>query len=321
MFTGDYVVEPAGGQFTFSTAASDAISTAPGFEATANIRVGIARIFGSQIDINAIEGRASKVLELDWKAGSQRLLDNLGANEVIVDNDYAESHDLKLGSPVPLVTPTGETLDLKVAGIFEPPPGGSPFFPVTLAAQRFDKAFENPQNEFSLVKMKGGDSPANSKALENALKNFPNARSQTRAEWVDSLIDDLNQVLMILYVLLAFSVLISFFGIVNTLVLTVFERTRELGMLRAVGMTRRQARRMIRQESVITSLIGAFLGIALGLVFGALLVGRIEEFEFTVPMSQLVLFAIAAVIVGVVAAILPARRAARLNVLEALQYE
>jgi len=128
-------------------------------------------------------------------------------------------------------------------------------------------------------------------------------------------------VLAMLYVLLGFSVIVSLFGMVNTMVLSVFERTREIGMLRALGMTRRQVRRMIRHESVITASIGGVLGIALGIALGALLVARVDFIDFTLPVGQLVVFAIAAIVVGLLAAIFPARRAARLNVLEALQYE
>ena len=124
-----------------------------------------------------------------------------------------------------------------------------------------------------------------------------------------------------LYVLLALSVIVSLFGIVNTLVLTVFERTRELGMLRAVGMTRRQTRRMIRHESVITALMGGVIGILLGIVLGALLIVRVDEIDFSLPVVQLIIFAVATILVGMLAAIFPARRAARRNVLEALQYE
>jgi ABC-type antimicrobial peptide transport system permease subunit len=170
--------------------------------------------------------------------------------------------------------------------------------------------------------MRGGDTEQNTEALEASLgTDFPNAKVQTRDEFVDNQIEGLNQVLNILYVLLALSVIVSLFGIVNTLVLTVFERTRELGMLRAIGMTRRQVRRMIRHESVITAMIGGTLGIILGVVLGALLIARVDFIEFSLPTSQIVTFAILAVVVGIIAAIFPARRAARLDPLEALQYE
>ena len=121
--------------------------------------------------------------------------------------------------------------------------------------------------------------------------------------------------------LLALSVVVSLFGIVNTLVLTVFERTRELGMLRAIGLTRRQVKRMIRHESVITALIGAVIGILLGLGLASLLAARLDEISFAVPGGQLVIFAVVSVVVGIFAAIWPASRAAKLNPLEALQYE
>ena len=144
---------------------------------------------------------------------------------------------------------------------------------------------------------------------------------QTKKEFIDNQISGLNAVLNVLYVLLALSVIVSLFGIINTLVLTVFERTRELGMLRAIGMTRRQVRRMIRAESVIVALMGGVIGIVLGLVLGALLAVRIDFIVFALPWKQVIVFAIAAVVVGLLAAIFPARRAGKLNVLEALQYE
>jgi ABC-type antimicrobial peptide transport system permease subunit len=169
--------------------------------------------------------------------------------------------------------------------------------------------------------MEGGETDANTATLDEALAAFPNAKAQTRQEFIDNQISGLSAILNILYVLLALSIVVSLFGIVNTLVLTVFERTREIGMLRAIGMTRRQVRRMIRHESVITSLIGAAIGIALGLVLAALLIARVDFIDFSFPTSQVIVFAIAAVLVGVLAAIFPARRAAKLNPLEALHYE
>ncbi len=144
---------------------------------------------------------------------------------------------------------------------------------------------------------------------------------QTREQFIDNQISGLSSVLNILYVLLALSVLVSLFGIVNTLVLTVFERTREIGMLRAIGMTRRQTRRMIRHESVITALIGAAIGIVLGLILAGLLIAKLDFVDFAFPLFQVIVFAVAAVIVGVLAAIFPARRAAKLNPLEALRHE
>jgi putative ABC transport system permease protein len=208
-----------------------------------------------------------------------------------------------------------------VRGIFVPPNDRSPFGPVTFSAERFDELYDSPMNLFSFVQMRGGVTEANTAALESALEDFPNAKSQTKGEFVDNQISFLSAILNILYVLLALSVIVSLFGIVNTLVLTVFERTRELGMLRAIGMTRRQTRRMIRHESVITALMGGVLGIVLGLALGALLVARVEFIVFSLPTVQLVVFAVAAVVVGIVAAIFPARRAAKLDPLEALQYE
>jgi putative ABC transport system permease protein len=169
--------------------------------------------------------------------------------------------------------------------------------------------------------MEGGETDANQTALDQSLSTFPNAKAQTRQEFVDNQISGLSSVLNILYVLLALSVLVSFFGIINTLILTVFERTREIGMLRAVGMTRRQVRRLIRHESVVTALIGAAIGIVLGIVLAGLLIARVDFIQFSLPVTQLIVFAIAAVIVGIVAAIFPARRAAKLNPLEALHYE
>jgi putative ABC transport system permease protein len=145
----------------------------------------------------------------------------------------------------------------------------------------------------------------------------------TRGEWIDWQDSEIGQFLTFLYVLLALSVIVSIFGMINTLVLSMYERTRELGMLRAVGMTRRQTRRMVRHESIITALIGAALGLPLGVFLAALVTQALSmyDLQLSVPLDQLLIFAIIAIVVGVIAALLPARRAARLNVLEALQYE
>ncbi len=146
---------------------------------------------------------------------------------------------------------------------------------------------------------------------------------KTVGEFTTDYATDLSTILNLLYVLLALSVVVSVFGMVNTMVLAVHERTREIGMLRAVGMTRRQARRMVRGESVITALIGAALGMPLGIAVAALVTGSLSEWgvEMALPAGALVVFALVAVAVGILAAIAPARRASRLDPLVALQYE
>jgi putative ABC transport system permease protein len=192
---------------------------------------------------------------------------------------------------------------------------------VTISATRFDQLYTNPQNVFTFINMRGGVNAVNTRALHAALRGFPDAKLQTKSQFKKNQLQGLTLLLNLLYVLLSLSIIVSLFGIVNTLVLTVFERTRELGMLRAVGMTRRQIKAMVRQESVITALLGAAFGIPIGIVL-ALMVGvAIKYAAFTVPVATLVVFVIAAIIAGLIAAIFPARRAARLNVLAALQYE
>ena len=189
---------------------------------------------------------------LDWTDGSQDVLANLGEDGAFVDDGFAEDHDLTVGSRVPVTFPSGNTRSFTIDGIFDPPTGGSPFGQVTVSEQAWDAEVERPTNLYSFIDMEGGESDASLAALETVLDDFPNAKVATREEFIDNQISGLSSILNILYVLLALSILVSLFGIVNTLVLTVFERTREIGMLRAIGMTRRQVRRMIRHESVIT---------------------------------------------------------------------
>ena len=317
----DYAVTAQNNFSPIPAAVGEHIAEVPGVEAVGDVRTGEAQAFGKPFFATAVSPDLSTMLDMDWKEGAEDVLAQLGDDGAVVDDGYASDHELRRGSPIRLTFANGDKQTYKVEGIFDPPPGGSPFGNVTISSAAWDKHTENPRNLFSFVRMQGGQTEANQAELEQALKEFPNAKAQTRSEFIDNQIAGLSAILNILYVLLALSVVVSLFGIVNTLVLTVFERTREIGMLRAIGMTRRQVRRMIRHESVITALIGGFLGIILGVVLGALLVARIDFIDFTLPVASLIVFTIATIAVGIIAAVWPARRAARLNVLEALQYE
>ena len=317
----DYAITAQNNFSPIPIAASEAVAETPGVRFVANVRTGEALVNGSTIFMTAINPPGALVFNLDWVEGSNAVMATLGPDGAFVDEDYAEDNGLSVGSTVGVTFVTGETKPFTIKGVFDPPTGGSPFGNVTISESAWDTANPQPKNLYSFVQMQGGVSDANQATLDEALVDFPNAKAQTKDEFVDNQISGLSAVLNILYVLLALSVIVSLFGIVNTLVLTVFERTREIGMLRAVGMTRRQVRRMIRHESVITALIGAIIGIILGLVLGALLISRVDFLVFSLPVAQLIIFTVAAVIVGIVAAIFPARRAAKLDPLEALQYE
>jgi putative ABC transport system permease protein len=321
IWNADYAITAQNNFAPIPPAAGNAVAKAPGVESVANVRVGDVAAYGKSFFATAVNPPASAIFVLDWKQGSQRTMATLGDNGAFTDKDYAKSHKLHLGSPVAITFANGKKQAFVIKGIFAPPPGGSPFGKLTISQAAWDRYNQNPRNLYSFVRMRGGENAGNLATLQQVLDKYPVAKVSNRKQFIDNQISGLTSTLNILYVLLALSVIVSVFGIVNTLVLTVFERTREIGMLRAVGMTRRQVRRMIRHESVITALIGGVLGIILGVVLGGLLAVRVQFIQFSLPVGSLIVFAVLAIVVGVLAAIFPARRAARLNVLEALQYE
>ncbi|HWX08710.1 MAG TPA: FtsX-like permease family protein [Gaiellaceae bacterium] len=321
LFRADYALTSQNGFTPTSIASEQALRKVPGVLVVSGVRAGAAQAFGKRINVTGVEPNVSKTIKVDWQSGDATVPARLGLDGAFVSKDYAKSHHLTVGSPIALKTPSNTTLNLHIVGIFAPPKGGSPFGNVTISAQRFDREYPSPQNLFAFVDVQGGATKETTARLTRALANFPDAKIQTKDAFTKNQERGINLLLTLLYVLLSLSVVISLIGIVNTLVLTVFERTRELGMLRAVGMTSRQVRRMIRHESIITSLLGATLGIPVGIVL-ALLVGKAIKYPaFTIPWGTLIVFLIAAVVAGVGTAIIPARRAGRLNILEALSYE
>jgi len=317
----DYAVTSQNNYTPIPISVGKALRKAPNATEVVGVRAGEAKFLGAKHYLTGLDPGASKVFSVDWVQGSPSVMDTLGADGAFVDNDYAGNHNLALESTIDILFPDNRTRPFVVKGIFDPPTGGSPFGTVTISSATFDQMFQQPKDLFVFVKAKGGETPENTAILEKALAGFPNAKLQNREEFKDNQASGINQILNILYVLLALSVIVSLFGIINTLVLTVFERTREIGMLRAVGTTRWQVRAMVTLESVVTTLMGAAVGIVLGIVLAALLIYRVDFLTLAWPIGSLVMFAIVAVIVGIIAAVLPARRAAHLNVLEALHYE
>jgi putative ABC transport system permease protein len=322
LFVADYALTAGFEPVSDKVAAS--ARSAPGVEALSEVRGADAKRDGDTIHVTGVDANLTKVVNMKWASGDSSVPAQLGSNGAFITDRYAEDNELSVGSPVTVKTPTGATLSLRVKGIFDEPKGGSPFGAgVAISKETFDGAFASHDNDLTLLNVSGEPSDANTAALERSVSAYPDVEVQTRDEFKDSQLSEIKQILNILYLLLGLSVIVSLFGVVNTLVLSVFERTRELGMLRAIGMTRRQVRRMIRHESIVTALIGAALGIAVGMFLAIITTLALSKYGivFAVPVGTLVVFVGIAILAGMLAAILPARRASRLNVLEALQYE
>jgi len=317
--TADWVVTSQNGWSAFPAGAGRAVAKAPGVTLASDIRSDRGRIGKANVTVNGVEpSTIAHVYHFDWKQGSNATLASLNDGGAILKQRFAKKHHLAVGDAFTLRSPDGRPVRLTVSGIVQPPQVTEVLGGVVVSRATFDRTFARPANSLTLI-----DGSPTQAGLDRALAAFPDAKAQTRAEYVKAQSSFINTMLNLLYVLLALSVIVSLFGMLNTLVLSVFERTRELGMLRAVGMTRRQARRMVRHESVITALIGAGLGLPLGIMLAAAVTHALGKYgvTFSLPVASLVVFTVAAMIAGVLAAIAPARRASRLNVLEALQYE
>ena len=320
---GDVVVESA--QFTRLPAATvPAIAHAPGISSAAAIYTDTMQLAnGSQHTVIGLDPRSfTNEWKVRWIAGSDATVGSLGTDGFIIDQDLARSLHLHVGSRVTMEGRTGKRIAVTMRGIYDG--HDSPMNGFAVSTSAFDRISTNRDADLVIAKTAPGVSAQTGvDRVEHALAAFPTTNVYTSTQYTGSQQRQLNPVLYLIYALLSMSVIISLFGIVNTLVLSVFERTREIGMLRAIGLTRRQTRRMVRYESVITALIGAVLGIGVGLFFGWVMAEGLADqgVAFSVPAGQLAVFVVMAGVAGVLAAILPARRAARLDVLQALQYE
>jgi putative ABC transport system permease protein len=314
----DYVVTSESGFDTIPAAVGASVARAQGVRSVSAVRRDEAKAFGKKVNVDGIAPTFTETVDLPFEKGSEAVIPRLGRSGALVTKSFADAHDLKVGSALTLTTSAGRRIVAEVAGITKPK--SELTGDVSLSQAAFDSSFPRPSDLFVFVRTADGANATTTAAIDRAVAGFPDVDARTRSAWLDFRGKDMAQFLNLLYVLLALSVIVSLFGMVNALVLSVFERTREIGMMRAVGMTRRQVRRMVRHESVITALIGAGLGLPLGLVVAAAMMGALST-GFVPPVPALVVFTLVAILAGILAAIAPARRASKLNVLRALHYE
>jgi putative ABC transport system permease protein len=294
-------------------------------QAVSSIRFETGRIVGESgnTGVTGVDADTVRdVLTLNWDEGSDALLTELGTDRAVISNEFADSHDLAVGDTLRLTTPRGNEASYEITGIYDSAAGvvGG----VVVSNQSLVTAWDANDVAFALVAAAPGTNPESLKRAEqSALAEFPTAKPQTIEDFKEEQNRQVDGLVGLVYALLSLSVLVALLGIVNTLALSVHERTRELGMLRAVGMSRRQVRKMVRGESVITAFIGAALGTVLGIAFAALLSRPLadEGFVFEIPIGTLVAVAILASVAGVLAGWSPARRAAKVDVLRAVTTE
>jgi putative ABC transport system permease protein len=304
----------------FEAAEGDALSRVPGVKTASHVRIDKALVAGKEQDVTGVDpATVARFYTFKWTKGTDAAVGQLANGGALVTKTYAHDQNLTVGQRLSIQTASGDKRTVVVRGIYDPPQIQPMLGPITIGQQTFDGAFPQPKNRFTFLDA----GPGANHALTVAAGEFTDAAVHTGDAFAKDYTKGFSSFLNFLYVLLAFSVVVSLFGMVNTLVLTVFERTRELGMLRTIGMTRRQARRMIRHESIITALIGAALGLPLGIFLAMLATQAMSQYDIaiSIPVPELVAFTVVAILAGLGAAVMPARRASRLNVLDALHYE
>jgi putative ABC transport system permease protein len=305
--------------------AADTVANVDGVSSVSPVRfsTGILKGDGGNTAVTGIDpATVNSVLKLKWDRGNADSLSSLTDSQVLLDWNWAKSHDVGVGGKVEFTTPAGRQATYDVTGTFKSQAGLTA--PVILSAGTLEAQWDSKNLAFVMA---AGDPGVNQEELarraDTALKTFPQTDALSIDQFKDKQAQAVNQLLGLVFALLALSVIVALLGIVNTLALSVHERTRELGMLRAVGMSRWQVRRMVTIESVITAGIGAILGTVLGVVFSIIVSRPLadEGFVFVLPIAWLIVFFVLAAIAGVVASIPPARRASRVDVLRAVTTE
>jgi len=323
-FSGGLVIQNTDGFSPIPAGIVGAAEKVPGVESVQSISSSKAQFLGGgDVQVTAPSADIEDAVNIEWKAGGPSALRQLGDREAVVSDDFASSHDLEVGDSFKLLTAQDYKPEFEVAGEFDSKLGVLGSVLVTQPAMA--REFGQRQDTTDFVVVESGADPETvqavlSKGVEIA---FPIAEVLNQGELKEQREEQIDQLVNLFYALLILAIVISLFGIANTLALSIHERTRELGMLRAIGMSRRQVRTMVRYEAVITALIGAILGVVLGVIFAVLIAQPLkgEGFTLSFPIGTLITLLILGGLAGVLAAILPARRAARLDVLQSLQYE
>jgi putative ABC transport system permease protein len=326
-FQGQLEIQNTDGFSPIPAAAASAVRRVPGVGLVSTLRIAEVKVDGvsGTQQVGGLDPKtATRVLSLDYQDGaSANTLRDLSDEGAIVSQSFADSNDLGVGDRLTVLSQTGKRPSYRIVGAVKDNANLLGSFVVTQAAMA--RQLGITEDTYDFVRLAPGAGAAAVKARIKPLlrRGFPTAEVLNQTQLKQQQEGSVNGLLNLVYGLLSLAVVVSLFGIANTLALSIHERTRELGIVRAVGMSRRQVRRMIRYEAVITALIGAILGLVLGAAFAALVTQPLADqgFILAYPVGTLLLIVIAAALAGVLVAIGPARRASRLDVLDALAYE
>jgi putative ABC transport system permease protein len=304
----------------FSPEAAQRLSEQPQLAAVAGMRIGPWKLNGAGKSLYAVDPAAyQQVVRTEVTAGN---LGDLASGGLAVKDTVAKANGWTVGDKVAMEFPRTGVEQVPVRAIYKDNTLNGDYL---LGLATYERAYADQADSQILVKAAPGVAPADSRAaIDRVMADFPNVTVRDQAEFRDEQARQIDQIINLFYSLLGLAILIALFGIVNTLGLSIFERIRELGLLRAVGASRRQLRSMIRWEAVIIAVLGAVLGLAVGVFFGWTIVRALSSqgiTEFALPAGQLVIFVVAAGLAGILAAVLPGRRAAKIDVLRAITTE
>jgi putative ABC transport system permease protein len=305
----------------FSSELAEQLKAVPELSAVSPFRQNGAKIGGNVVFLSGVDpATIGEVTNLGMRSGSLSSLDDPSA--IVVSRNVATPNHWRVGQRIDVTFAKSGTSSFTIGGIYETNPFLNDY---AISLDAYDRNFAGLLDSIVFAKVGAGSSIADARAaIDRVVADYPNVQVNDQAQFKQQSIDQIDQILAIVFVLLLLAIVISLFGIVNTLSLSIYERVHEIGLLRAVGMTRGQVRGMIRVESVIIAVLGATFGVVIGVLFGWAMQQALDGLgidTLAIPWGQLLVFLVLAALAGVLAAVWPARRAARLDVLSAIAYE